>query len=144
MPGSVRSWEGKRHDYALSQPCVPPQSTLAAGTIAGQKTRWQAMVEGESEPVLELDVCWVAGAGLEPEWPIHHGYTMEVEGNPNVQTRVRFQPQKQESIDDFIDMANTVTAMPVVAAIPTVCEAAPGIRTYADLPLITGHYVPNI
>jgi hypothetical protein len=34
--------------------------------------------------------------------------------------------------------------MPVVSAIPTVCEAATGIRTYADLPLITGHYVPSI
>lgn len=115
---------------------------MAAGTIAGQKTRWQAFVDGDEAPVLELDVCWVAGAGLEPEWPIHHGYTMEVEGNPNVRTRVQFRPQKQESIDDFIDMANTVTAMPVVAAIPTVCDAAPGIRTYADLPLVTGHYVP--
>lgn len=115
---------------------------MREGTIAGQKSRWQAFVEGDDEPVLELDVCWVAGPGLEPEWPIHHGYTMEVEGNPNVQTRVTFRPERQESIDDFIDMANTVTAMPVVAAIPTVCAAEPGIRTYADLPLITGHYVP--
>ncbi|MDP6978996.1 MAG: TetR family transcriptional regulator [Myxococcota bacterium] len=44
-------------------------------------------------------------------------------------------------LDDFIDMTNIVTAMPVVSAIPTVCTAEPGIRTYADLPLITGHYV---
>ena len=117
---------------------------MPAGSIAGQKTRWQAFTAGESEAVLELDVCWVAGPGLEPEWPIHHGYTMEVEGNPNVQTRVRFRPQRAESVDDFIDMANTITAMPVVSAIPTVCEAPAGIRTYADLPLITGHYVPSL
>ena len=117
---------------------------MPAGTIAGQKTKWQAFTEGEQEAVLELDVCWAAGPGLEPEWPIHHGYTMEVEGNPNVQTRVRFRPQKAERIEDFIDMANVVTAMPVVSSIPTVCGAPAGIRTYADLPLITGHYVPSI
>jgi hypothetical protein len=28
------------------------------------------------------------------------------------------------------------TAMPVVNAIPAVCEAEPGVRTYIDLPLI--------
>ena len=30
------------------------------------------------------------------------------------------------------------TGMPAVNAIPAVCAAAPGIRTYADLPLVTG------
>ena len=117
---------------------------MKAGTIAGQKNTWQAFTAGQEDAVLELDVCWVAGKGLEPEWPIHHGYTMKVEGNPNVQTRVTFSPQKAERIEDYIDMSNTVTSMPIVSAIPTVCEAAAGIRTYADLPLITGHYVPNI
>lgn len=112
-------------------------------TIAGQKSTWQAFVAGQSEAVLELDVCWVAGPGLEPEWPIHHGYTMEVEGNPNVQTRVRFRPEKQGRLEDYLDMSNTITSAPVVAAIPTVCAAAPGIRTYADLPLITGYYSPT-
>ena len=116
---------------------------MPAGTIAGQKSTWQAFVAGQDESVLELDVCWVAGPGLDPEWPIHHGYTMEVEGNPNVQTRVRFRPQKQGRLEDYLDMSNTITSMPVVAAIPTVCAAAPGIRTYADLPLITGQYTPR-
>jgi 2,4-diaminopentanoate dehydrogenase len=31
-----------------------------------------------------------------------------------------------------------ITALPAVNAIPAVCAASPGIRTYADLPLITG------
>ena len=115
---------------------------MPAGTIAGQKSTWRAFVAGREEPVLELDVCWVAGPGLEPEWPIHHGYTMEVEGDPNVQTRVRFRPQKTGRLEDYLDMSNILTSTPVVAAIPAVCEAAAGIRTYADLPLITGYYAP--
>lgn len=66
---------------------------------------------------------------------------MEVEGSPRVRTRVSFRPQKRDAgLDDYVDMANTITSMPVVAAIPAVCTAAPGIRTCADLPLITGRY----
>ena len=34
------------------------------------------------EPAIELDVVWKAGKNLEPDWPLFHGYTMEVEGNP--------------------------------------------------------------
>ncbi len=117
---------------------------MPAGTIAGQKSTWTARALGQEEPVLELDVCWIAGRGLDPEWPIHHGYTMEVEGDPNVHTRVRFTPAKRGAgLEDYVDMANTVTSMPVVAAIPAVCAAAPGIRTYADLPLITGRWTPQ-
>jgi 4-hydroxy-tetrahydrodipicolinate reductase len=31
-----------------------------------------------------------------------------------------------------------ITALPAINAIPHVCRAAPGIRGYGDLPLITG------
>ena len=34
-----------------------------------------------------------------------------------------------------------ITAVPVVNAIPAVCAAAPGLATYADLPVITSPIV---
>ena len=113
---------------------------MPRGTVAGQKCTWKGMVGKKS--VVELEVVWNAGRGLKPEWPVSHGYTMEVEGNPNIHTRVKFSPS-QEQIDGgrVADLANPVTAMPVVNAIPAVCEAPAGIRTYADLPLIAGRYV---
>jgi hypothetical protein len=69
---------------------------------------------------------------------------MEVLGNPNVHTRLMFSPS-QEQIESgrIADLANPVTAMPVVNAIPAVCDAKAGVRTYADLPLITGYYNPT-
>lgn len=132
-----------RFDY---EPAVTPQErtingfTMPEGSIAGQKCTWKGMVDDRS--VIELEVVWNAGKGLEPEWPVAHGYTMEVRGNPNIHTRVKFSPS-QEQIESgrIADLANPVTAMPVVNAIPAVCNAAAGIRTYADLPLITGRYV---
>jgi hypothetical protein len=130
------------------EPAITPEErtlngfTMPQGSLAGQKCTWRGMTGGRS--VIELEVVWNAGAGLEPEWPVHHGYTMEVEGSPNVHTRVKFTPSPEQIQSGRVaDLANPITAMPVVNAIPVVCEAAPGIRTYADLPLITGRYVPE-
>ena len=130
------------------EPAVTPEDRtikgfkMPQGSLAGQKCTWKGMVGDRS--VIELEVVWNAGKGLEPEWPVHHGYTMEVEGSPNIHTRVKFSPS-QEQIESgrIANLANPLTAMPVVNAIPVVCEAASGIRTYADLPLITGRYVPD-
>lgn len=111
---------------------------VPASTIAGQKCVWTGMVGDEL--AIELNVVWKAGKNLQPDWPLFHGYTIEIDGNPNIRTRVTFSPQ-QKDISGAKDMANTVTAMPVISAIPAVCDAAPGIKTYADLPLITPRYV---
>jgi hypothetical protein len=40
-------------------------------------------------------------------------------------------------VDEFRDVGMRITAVPAVNAIPAVCAAAPGIRTYADLPVVT-------
>ncbi len=113
--------------------------SIPAGTIAGQKCRWTGMVDDEE--VIELEVVWNAGKGLKPDWPVRHGYTMEVQGEPGVLTSVKFAPsQTQLQSGRPADLANVVTAMPVINAIPVVCAAQPGIRTYADLPLIRPHY----
>jgi hypothetical protein len=97
------------------------------------------------EPAVVLDVIWNAGKNLEPDWPVFHdGYTMEVEGSPNVRTIVSFSPSGVKTDDPSPsgeNLSDMVTAMPVIIAIPAVCDAAPGIRTYADLPLIAPRYV---
>jgi hypothetical protein len=53
--------------------------------------------------------------------------------------RARFQilPPDDWSESDYMGLGMIMTAMPAVNAIPAVCAAAPGIATYADLPLIT-------
>lgn len=113
---------------------------VPAGTIAGQKCTWTGLVGDQS--VVELEVVWKAGKNLEPDWPLFHGYTMEVQGNPDIHTRVTFAASETDPKSGGADVSNQVTATPVVNAIPAVCDAAPGIKTYADLPLIVGRYVP--
>jgi len=135
----------KRFDYKYA---ITPDDReffgfpVPAGSIAGQKCVWSGLVGDEI--AVQLDVVWKAGNGLQPDWPLFHGYTMEVEGNPNIRTRVTFSPSEVKTKDPTAggaDLANQVTAMPVITAIPAVCDAGPGIKTYADLPLIAGRYV---
>ena len=37
-----------------------------------------------------------------------------------------------------LQLGMIITSLPAINAIPAVCQAAPGIRTYADIPLVTG------
>jgi 2,4-diaminopentanoate dehydrogenase len=101
--------------------------TIRKGHIAAIRGTWSGWV-GE-RPFIALKIAWKLGYKLEPDWPMVHGYHVEIEGNPNV--RCHFEPVGATMFDPGL-----VTAMPSVHAIPAVCAAAPGIVTAADLPLI--------
>jgi hypothetical protein len=114
---------------------------IAKGTVAGLKVRWEGIVLGR--PVLELRQVWVMGQhNIEPTWPVEHGWLVEIDGEPKVQTRLTILPHQEDlsklTIDDLHGLGMIITALPAVNAIPAVCAAEPGIRTYADLPVVTG------
>ena len=101
--------------------------TIREGHISALRGTWSGWVGGR--PFVELKVAWKLGYKHAPDWPIEHGYLVEIEGDPNV--RCRYEPVGATMFDPAL-----VTAMPAVHAIPAVCAAAPGIVTAADLPLI--------
>jgi hypothetical protein len=81
------------------------------------------------------------GQHMEPDWPLEHGYLVRVEGQPEVRTKLEIRPPRGfegKSFEDFMQLGMIITAMPAINAIPHLCRAAPGIRGYGDLPLITG------
>ncbi|MCP4629820.1 MAG: hypothetical protein GY850_40880, partial [bacterium] len=93
--------------------------SVPAGTISGQKSTWSGMV-GDKQ-VIELEVVWKAGDNLKPDWPLFHGYVMEIKGNPDIRTKVSYYPSKSNPEDPSAKgagLANIVTAMPVINAIP--------------------------
>lgn len=118
-----------------------PGRPIAKGHVAGLKVRWEGFLAGR--PVFELVQVWVMGASdVEPAWPIVHGYLVDVDGEPKIQTRFMILPHQEDmsklTLEDFHGLGMIITALPAVNAIPAVCAAAPGIRTYADLPLVSG------
>lgn len=101
---------------------------------------WQGWADGRK--LIDLRVRWRKGTTLEPDWPVEHGYLVEVQGQPCVRTKLQISPPadfQATSFADYMVLGMIITAMPAVHAVPAVCRARPGIVTYADLPLVTAH-----
>jgi hypothetical protein len=104
--------------------------TVRKGRVAGFKGVIAGIAGGVSR--IECQFVWKLGEEITPNWPVEHGYVVEIRGEPDV--RVRLEP-----IGDHFDGAVT-TAMPVVNAVPAVCAAPPGIVNRMELPFVRGAY----
>jgi 2,4-diaminopentanoate dehydrogenase len=119
---------------------------LPAGTVAARRFRWQALVDGE--PVITAAVNWLMGEeNLEPAWNFGgrgERFEVEITGDPTVS--LTFKGLQPETITEGLKRNPGVvaTANHCVNAIPDVCAAEPGIKTYLDLPLFAGRPVTNL
>ncbi|MFB1294915.1 dihydrodipicolinate reductase [Mycobacterium sp. pW049] len=116
---------------------LPGDWIIAAGCVAGIDVRWTGIVNGRD--VVEIRGIWTKGQTLQPAWSTTFGYTITVEGRPTIRSTLSFEPPPDfvgETLDDFIMLGLTITAMPAITAIPAVIAAPAGIATYIDLPLL--------
>ncbi|KUH67684.1 dihydrodipicolinate reductase [Mycolicibacterium novocastrense] len=107
---------------------------ISEGTVCGMKAMFQGMKA--DRPLLEMDLLWRLGDAMEPDWPIEHGYVMEISGVPNI--RVRYEPVFGGAEEEYVAAP---TANPAVNAIPAVVAANPGLVTAGELPLITANSI---
>ena len=118
-----------------------PGRPIAEGTLAGIDLRWEALRDGV--PVIELHQRWVMGSAIEPPWPVDHGWSITVTGDPRIHIKLDVWPDTDDlaslGATDLHDIGMRLTGVPLVNAIPHVCAAPAGIRTYADLPLVSGN-----
>jgi hypothetical protein len=91
--------------------------------------------------VLTSNQRWVATQHLDPPWRVEHGYRIDVTGDPCVCVKVDLLPTAEDLADLTRERMRAiglrVTAAPLINAIPAVCAAAPGIATYADMPVVS-------
>jgi hypothetical protein len=119
---------------------------ITAGAVAARRFRWDALVDGE--PVITAAVNWLMGeADLEPAWTFgERGERFEVQitGDPDVS--LIFKGVHPESVAQGLQRNPGIvaTANHCVNAIPYVCAAEPGIKTYLDLPLLAGRPAPKL
>ena len=97
------------------------------GTVAAQRWVWRGMVGAKD--VVVLEAVYKAAPQVAPDWP-GSGWLTRIEGKPTITL----------DLDHWISSGLLGTAMHAVHAIPAVCDAAPGIRTFLDLPLIVGRH----
>ena|SRR5580704_7733245 len=120
--------------------------TIDPGMVAARRFRWDALVDGE--PVITAAVNWLWGeARLDPPWEIGEQgerFEVEVTGDPDIS--IVFRGLQPESVAQGLrrNPGIVATAMHCVNAIPYVCAAEPGIKTYLDLPLLAGRPAPEL
>lgn len=132
---------GTTHQVAVAtEPIASPIGTIEPGLVAAQRFRWEGTVDGT--PVVTAAVNWLMGEEhLDPPWTFGsegERFEVEVEGDPPV--HLTFHGLHPESVAAGLarNPGIVATAMHCVNAVPYVCRAEPGIRTYLDLPLIAG------
>lgn len=116
---------------------LPGDWIIRAGSVAGIDVRWKGVAGGRE--IIQVRGVWTKGQALEPVWTTDFGYSITVEGRPTIKSTLSFEPPPDfvaESLDDFITLGLTITAMPAITAIPAVVAAPPGIATYNNLPLL--------
>jgi hypothetical protein len=100
--------------------------TVKKGTVAGQHWEWAGMAGGEK--IIVHETVWRMHESVAPDWPTgDHSVTVEGEPRMHVEFDARW-------ISDGLQG----TAMHAVNAVPYVCDAPAGIKTFLDLPWIVG------
>lgn len=129
------------HEVSVATaPIESPIGIIEPGLVAAQRFTWQGLVDGTA--VVTARTNWLMGQeSLDPAWslgPEGERFEVEVTGDPTIKTTFHgFHP---ESIEAGLrrNPGIVATAIHCVSAIPYVCDAEPGIKTYLDLPLVTG------
>jgi len=111
---------------------------LDAGTVSGQRYRWEGLRDGKSR--IEIEALWTLG-GFHPEhWPKpREGWTVSIEGDPSFRTHFMSLASlgaREATIEDHVQAASVATAMQAVNSIPALCDAEPGWRSSVELGLV--------
>ncbi len=136
-----------RHEVSVATAVIDsPIGPIAPGRVAAQRFTWEATVRGE--PVITVRTNWFMGQeNLDPAWdfgPEGERFEVEVTGDPPC--KVSFHRWHPESIEAGLERNPGIvaTAVHCVSAVPYVCRAEPGIRSYLDLPLVAGRAAPDL
>jgi hypothetical protein len=129
-----------------SAPIDSPIGIIEPGLVAARRFRWEGVVDGRV--VVAAVVNWLMGEeDLDPPWnlgPEGERFEVEIVGDPPV--LVTFKGWQPETVEEGLlrNPGVVATAMHCVNAVPYVCRAEPGIRSYLDLPLIAGRAAPDL
>ena len=102
-------------------------------TTAALRFEVQGIVDGR--PAIIVEHITRLDDDLAPEWPSSNGsYRVLIRGVPSMRCEFEFEDEHGDHAVGGV----VLTAARLVNAIPAVCQAAPGLLSALDLPLITG------
>lgn len=135
LGAQIEDFTFDRQVALASEPFEIAAGQIAAGTVAAMRFSTTAIVDGR--PALTVEHVTRLGDGQAPDWPSARGWKVTVEGRPSMVLEAKVAVHDE----DENDQGCLGTAMHAVHAIAPVCAAAPGIRTFLDLPIIAGRHV---
>ncbi|MEM8746824.1 MAG: dihydrodipicolinate reductase [Actinomycetota bacterium] len=100
--------------------------TVAAGTVAGQRWKWEATVD--DEPFVTQETVWRMHDDAAPDWP-YGDWSIQIHGDP---------PMRIDLPHAWNRNVLGSTGAHAINAVPYLLEADPGIRTFLDLPIVAG------
>ena len=104
---------------------------VKAGTVAALRTVITGMRRGKA--LMSMTPTWYCTTDIDADWDLRpDGWHIVVEGDAPFEMSLRFTTPDEHKAA----VTPGYTAHRAINAIPYVCEAAPGIRTVADLPQI--------
>lgn len=124
------------HAYDIAAGHIP------AGSIAGQRWRWQGLAGGV--PRIVQETWWITAFDLGEDWPRSGAldndtqWRVTIEGTPSL--RCTFEPRysflqgASGAVPDF-NPSGLATAMAAVNSLHALCAAPPGLHLASDLPL---------
>ena len=135
LGASIQDFVWDRQVAITDKPIEVKAGRIEAGTVSAQRFSYSAIIEGRQ--ALTVEHITRLGPDQAPDWPTGRGWKVIVEGLPSmvVESRIAIHDE------DDTDQSCLGTAMHAVHAIAPVCGAAPGIRTFLDLPTIVGRGV---
>ena len=125
-----------RRDIAVADRVIEVAAgTIEPGTVSAQRFSFAAVVGGRE--ALTIEHITRMGADQAPDWPTGRGWRVAVEGTPSLHLDSRIAVHGE----DDTQQGCLGTAMHAVHAVVPVHAAGPGIKTFLDLPMITGRGV---
>lgn len=107
---------------------------IEAGTVSAQRFSLSAVVD--DRPAITIEHITRMRQDEAPDWPTGRGWTVTIEGYPSMSLVTEIAIHGEDETDQGV----LGTAMHAVHAIAPVCAAEPGIRTFLELPMITGRH----
>jgi hypothetical protein len=135
LDATVDDYVFDRQVCVADRPLEIKAGRIEAGTVSAQRFSYTAIVAGRR--ALTVEHITRLGDDQAPDWPQGRGWKVTVEGTPSMVLESKISTHGE----DEANQACLATAMHAVHAIAPVCAAAPGIRTFLDLPIITGRHV---
>jgi hypothetical protein len=135
------------HEVSVSPaPVESPIGVIAPGRVTAQRFTWEGRVRGE--PVIRVRTHWLMGPGpFEADWGFgEQGERFEVEVRGDPSSQLTFKGWHPHTVEQGLarNPGIVATALHGVSAIPATCRAAPGIKSYLDLPMYTGRAAPHL